>query len=630
MAPSGDRRGHRGARDDASGPGPVDGAPTPADAAHLDVASTTDAVPDLPAPVAAPVAPVGRRRASSAEWKPSIGDGPRPSLASAALIAAVGAIPLAFLAIFFFVPVLGMLLRGFAPDGALDVTGMGEVLAAPRTIRVITQTLVQALTGTVVSLLLGVPAAYVLYRTRWRGRNLVRAIVTIPFVLPSVVVGIAFRSLLAKSGPLGFLGLDGTFTAIIMALVFFNFSVVVRTVGGMWARLDPRAAEAASVLGAPPWRVFRDVTLPALLPAISSAAAIVFLYCATAYGVVMVLGGLTQGTVETEIYLQTVQFLDLRAAAVLSVVQVVLVSAALYLSTRARRAGERSLNLRAVSTTPLRLTGPGTAGVRLATAVTAVLVIFLLTPLVNILVRSFLEPGGTWGPANYVNLGSRGRGNALNVTVWTALENSLRTALVAALLSVALGVLVAILLSRRPRSWWATRVLGVLDSAFMLPLGVSAVTVGFGFLITLDRPPLDLRSSMILVPIAQAVVALPLVLRMLLPVLRAIDPRQHEAAAVLGASPVRAFLTVDGPHLVRALGLASGFAFAVSLGEFGATSFLARPETGTLPVVIFRLMGRPGAENFGMAMAACVVLAAITALVMGLAEQLRADSQGEW
>ena len=155
------------------------------------------------------------------------------------------------------------------------------------------------------------------------------------------------------------------------------------------------------------------------------------------------------------------------------------------------------------------------------------------------------------------------------------------------------------------------------------------MTVGFGFLITLNRPPLDLRSSMLLIPVAQAIVALPLVVRSILPVLRAIDPRQREAAATLGAGPSRVLRTVDGPFLVRGLGLAAGFAMATSLGEFGATSFLARLDRPTLPVVIFRLIGRPGEANFGAALAASVVLATLTAVVLLLAERLRPAEASE-
>ena len=142
----------------------------------------------------------------------------------------------------------------------------------------------------------------------------------------------------------------------------------------------------------------------------------------------------------------------------------------------------------------------------------------------------------------------------------------------------------------------------------MLPLGVSAVTVGFGFLVTLDHPPLDFRGSPWLVPVAQAMVALPLVVRAVAPALHGIDPRQREAAAALGADPLRVLASVDLPVAWRPVLAAAGFAFAVSLGEFGATSFLARPDRPTLPVVVFDLISRPGAENFGMALAASVVL----------------------
>jgi thiamine transport system permease protein len=156
------------------------------------------------------------------------------------------------------------------------------------------------------------------------------------------------------------------------------------------------------------------------------------------------------------------------------------------------------------------------------------------------------------------------------------------------------------------------------------------VTLGFGFLITLDRPPLDLRDSALLVPIAQALVALPLVVRTLVPVLAGVDDRQRQAAASLGAGPLRAVLTVDLPAVRVPLLAAAGFAFAVSLGEFGATSFLARAERPTLPVVIFRLIGQPGELNYGMALAASVVLATTTALVMLAVERLRVPALGAW
>lgn len=229
----------------------------------------------------------------------------------AALVVAA-LVPLAFLAIFFVVPVSGMALRGLRPEGQWALGSALEVLGRGRTQRVLWFTVWLAGLGTAVTVLLGVPMAYVLHRLSFRGQRVLRALVVMPFVLPTVVVGVAFRTLLAPSGPLGFLGLDGSWVAILLALIFFNLAVVVRTVGGMWESLDPRAEEAAAALGASPAQVFRTVTLPALLPSILSATSVVFLFCSTAFGVVLVLGGLRYSTIETEIYLLTANFLDLQ------------------------------------------------------------------------------------------------------------------------------------------------------------------------------------------------------------------------------------------------------------------------------------------------------------------------------
>ena len=534
-------------------------------------------------------------------------------------IAALAATPVAVLAVFFVYPVAGMVGRGFWPDGTFDPGGVLAVLGRPRVHRVLWFTLWSAGVATALSVVLGVPVAFVLHRLRFPGIGLLRTLVVLPFVLPTVVVGVAFRQLIAPGGPLGELHLDGTATAIVAALVFFNVSVVVRTVGAFWESLDPRAEEAAATLGARPLRVFATVTLPGLLPGIASAASVVFLFCSTAFGVVLTMGGLRYSNVETEIYLLTTQELDLTAAAALSVLQLVVIVVLLALTARARR-----------DHGPARTSAPARRPRRRDAALllwTGVVVVFLLTPLASLLVSSLQTDDG-WGLTHYRQLETTGQGNALLVPVTTALWTSLRIAVAAASLALVLGCAVAFLVSRRWRTGWGRRSSRVFDGAFMLPLGVSAVTLGFGFLITLDHPPVDLRTSPMLIPIAQAMVALPLVVRTIAPVLSSIDERQREAAASLGAGPLRVLLTVDLPVAWRALLAATGFAFAVSLGEFGATSFLARDDNPTLPVVIYRLIGHPGEVNFAMAMAASVVLAVATAVVMLLVERLRIGSVG--
>jgi thiamine transport system permease protein len=532
---------------------------------------------------------------------------------------ALALVPVAVLGVFFVLPVGGMLALGLRPDGVLDVGAVLEVLTRGRTGRVLGFTLWSAATATACSVLLGLPAAYVLHRTAFPLRRVLRAALLVPFVLPTVVVGVAFRQLLRDGGPLGALGLDGTPVAIVLGLVFFNVAVVIRVVGGAWEALDGRAGQAAATLGASPVQVFRTVTLPALRPSIVSAATVVFLFCATAFGIVLTLGGTRYATVETEIYLLTVQVFDLPAAAALSILQLVVVVALLLVAQRVRV-------IAPVSRAPARPRRLGRSD-GVPVAATLLVLAFVAIP-IGSLVAGSLQVDGGWGLANYAALGTTGDREALQVTVTQALSNSLRTAFDATWMAVGTGLLVAVVVTRRSRTSGERRVRRMLDGFFMLPLGVSAVTLGFGLLITLDEPPLDLRDSRLLVPVAQALVALPLVVRTLVPVLSGIDDRQRQAAASLGAGPFRSVLTVDLPVLWKPLLAGAGFAFAASLGEFGATSFLAREDFPTLPLVIFRLLGHPGELNYGMALAASVLLASTTAVVMLLVERLRVASVG--
>ncbi|MEX0913812.1 MAG: ABC transporter permease subunit, partial [Demequina sp.] len=360
---------------------------------------------------------------------------------------ALAAVPVAFLALFFVWPLAAMVGRGLVDSGGNpDLAGAAAVLGEARTWTVVRSTLTLALTGTAGSLALGLPAAYVLYRLRWRGQQVVRALVAVPFVLPTVVVAAAFTALLGSQGIGGGLGLDQSVLAIVLALVFFNVTVVVRIVGATWAGLDPAAVAAARTLGASPRRAFRHVTLPALLPAMGSAAAVVFLFCSTAFGVVLVLGGTRVRTVETEIYLQVNQFLDLRAAAVLSVLQMAFVGVALGAAAWARRRRERTSAAHRIdgSRAATRRDVPLIAGVLMA------LGLLLATPMLALLERSLRTSAGH-GLDHYAALLEQPQRTVLAVPIWQAGVNSLVTATVAATIASTLGLIVAHLMAHRTR-----------------------------------------------------------------------------------------------------------------------------------------------------------------------------------
>lgn len=539
---------------------------------------------------------------------------------------AASAIPLVFLAFFFLWPVVALVSTGLFNGGVFDLSAFASVFGDPRSWRVIGQTLVQAVAGTAASLVLGVPSAFVLYRLRFRGQAVLRGLATVPFVLPTVVVGVAFMALVGPGAPLEGLGLDQSLTAIVLALTFFNTTVVIRTVGSFWAQLDGSAAQTARVLGASPARAFFSVTLPALWPAIASAAALAFLFCATSFGVVLVLGGRSFGTVETEIYRLTVQLLDLRGAAVLSIVQFLIVGAVLLVSGRLRRTRERAVTLGEAR--PMR---PERAHA-VVFACYGLTLVLQLTPLFALVIRSLRDANG-WTVANYARLLAPPKSAGLTGSVVDAIGLSLGMGALAVLLAVLLGVLAALVLSRRPQVRALERAQHAFDGVVMLPLGMSAVTLGFGLLLTMHHPlgiGLDLRSSVVLIPVAQALVALPLVVRTVLPALRGVPREQCEAARVLGASGIRVFMAVEWPVLRRSLGFAAGFAAAAAIGEFGATAFLVRPGAQTLPVVIANLMGRQGEQHYGMALAASVVLGVMVAAIMLAAERARRPGVSEW
>lgn len=527
------------------------------------------------------------------------------------------ALPLVLLTLFFGWPVLAMIGRGFGGISGPDFSGVTEVLTKPRTWRIMGQTVGMAVVASAGSLLLGIPAAFVLYKLRFAGQRILRAIAITPFVLPTVAVGVAFRSLLRENGPLGFLGLDQSVTAVVLAMVFFNFGLVARMVGNMWSSLQPHD-EAARTLGASPWRAFRTVTLPQLGPSIAAAGGLVFLFCSTSFGIVQTLGRPGYGTLESEIYVQTTTFLDLRTAAVLSILQIAVVALAMVVSGVLTKRTESTVRLNIDSTRAATKRDAWALGLVVTT-----IVVLIISPLASLLAGS-LRKDGQWTLHNYRVLGQAGEGYSGGASVLDALDHSVRIALDASLVALLIGVPLALVLSRRVRSTSLARGQRILDAVVLLPLGISSVTVGFGFLITWGQ--VRWMDAAYIVPIAQAIVATPLVVRSLVPVLRGIDPKLREAAATLGASPLRTFLTIDMPFMVRGLGLAFGFAFAISLGEFGATSFLASPDYQTLPVLIARLLGRPGADNYGMALAGTVILVTITAGVMMMAELLRARS----
>jgi thiamine transport system permease protein len=503
------------------------------------------------------------------------------------------------------VPVVAVLLAAVRPDGSWGTDALERVLTSSRTWRLVVVTVGQAALSCLLTLVVGVPAAFVLYRLRFRGRAALLVAVTVPFVLPTVVVGAAVAAVL---GPGGLVDARGTWFAVLAAHLAFNLAVVVRTVGVAFQGVPVSLTSSARVLGLRPSAAFRRAVLPAVAPAVGAASVVVFLYCLTSFGVLLVLGGGRVSTVEVEIWVRATRQFDVSGAAVLSVLQLLAVVGALAVYGRVAASARGA---RGSGTDPSRR--PRGAGERLLVASTAlsVLVVAVL-PVGALFVRSF-QLGTVWSADNWLQLGSVVAGTALSVPPLQAVWYSLVSSSLAAGVAVLLGVAAARGVAHRSG--------GASDRLLLLPLGVSATTVGLGMLLAVGRPPVDLRASWWVVPLVQAVVALPLVVRVVAPAIRSVPPSLLDAAAVMGRSARARWWEVELPAVRPAVASGAGLALVACLGEFGATAFVVRSDRPTVPVLVARLLGRPGAAGYGQAMALSCVLVVVCAVVLALVDR---------
>lgn len=540
--------------------------------------------------------------------------------------------PLLFLVVFFFYPLAVILAVSLVADGQLDLSGFARIVQTAYYRETLWFTTWQAALSTLLTLALALPAAYVFTRYRFPGRGLLLSLATLAFVLPTVVVAAGFSALL---GPRGLLNdalmrlfglaappiqLEHTLALILIAHVFYNFAVVLRMVTAYWANQGAHVEEAARVLGCHGWRLWREIRLPLLRPAILAAGALVYIFTFTSFGVVLILGGPRFATVEVEIYRQAVSLFNLPVAAALSLVQIAFMFGLLLVYTRfqAQTPSEVQQAARAARRPRAGRERALVAGVALLMG------LLLFSPLLALVARS-LVVGGGFSTANYTALAANPRGSVLFVAPLSAVANSLGFAAATTLLALALGLVSAYLLARR-RGGLARW----LDPLFMLPLATSPVTLGFGFIVALSAPPLALRSAWAMIVIAHTLVAMPFVVRSVLPALRRVSPEVRESAAVLGASPLRVVRWIDLPLIRRGLVVGATFAFTVSMGEFGASLFVARPDSPTLPIAIYRLLGQPGAANYGQALALSVLLLVVCAAGFFVIERARTSGMEEF
>lgn len=498
---------------------------------------------------------------------------------------------------------------GGVPNGGMAASLL-SALSKPSTRSALRFTLLQSAASTLLALVVGLPGAWLVGRFRFRSRRFLMALSAVPFCLPPLLVVLSFVAYYGKAGLLarimGVFGLAAPdsgaflygFPGIVAVHAFYNFPLVVQTVGSIWSRIPPSREEAARTLGAGRFRAFISGTLPSLLPAIAQSASLVFLFCFFSFTVVLVFGGLAGSTLEVEIY-RAVRFSgDRDTALALGLVQTIVAlacTACFGLLDGRNKAVARDLGR----------VGPGKKphgavsvilGLYLATVS-----FFFLGPLFALALQAFTVRGP--GSAMSLGFGNFARlAGGFQAPLPKALLGSLATAVPAALLAVALGLAASISL-KKSRAF---------DLALALPLAISpAITaLGWGYLFP--------NGAVAAIVLGQAAAVWPFAARSLSGSLAALDRDKRQAARTLGAGPLRSFLDADLPAIGPSVAAACAFSFSMAAGDTNVPLVLGRGEIDTLPLLIYRLAS---AYRFPEACAAGLILALLTGIAFFLKER---------
>lgn len=536
--------------------------------------------------------------------------------------------PVGFLAVFFYFPLLSILKEGIQ-DAAGQLTS--EYLLAtirdPLNRRVIVFTIKQALLSTLLTFILGFPGAYLVTKYDFPGKSVLKALTTVPFVLPAIIVSLGFIILFGNNGFLN-RGLMALFRleepplrvlyslkAIVLAHAFYNFPLVVRLVSAVWSSIDPRIEDAARSLGAREFRVFWHVTLPMIFPGILASLALTFIFCFMSFAVVLVLGGVRYATIEVNIYTLMTVMLDYKMGSALAMVQSLFSLSFMFFYAKVIDLGGRTERV-AVETPGSRpklfasihelFTWRGI----LVLGYFGLVLLVIIGPLLSVLSFSVIHQQGdqtVFSLKSYVTIFTLPYSPILGTTPLQSIRNSLFFGSMTVFFSLPLGVSIAFVLTRAKFP-----LKNLFDALVMLPLGISSISLGLGYVRSFHKPPLMITGTWYAIVFAHTIIAYPFVMRAVSPILKNMKSTLVDAAMSLGANRVRSFFLIELPLIKPGIIVGATFAFAISIGELGATYMLYRPHLTTMPISIYRFLSAHdlvGASAMGMILiAVCTLL----------------------
>lgn len=537
--------------------------------------------------------------------------------------------PLAGFALFFLlflIPVCITLSQAFIKDGQASFALVLETFSNPYYLRIMAFTLVQALISTLAALIIGLPGAYIMTTYKFPGKKLLKALYSVPFVLPSILVVLGFVIFYGNSGFLNKalmslfkikeppLKILYSFAAVIMAHAFYNFPVVISIVGEYWQKLDYSCERAALTLGSKRSKVFRTITLPRLRSAILSSASLVFLFCFTSFAIILVLGGgpaLT--TTEVEIYRLAKISMDTSKACALSLFSMLVAIIVMTIYSVAQNKQNKGESIKQSQIKVQRK--PKSFFQHFAIIIYLIFsLLFILCPILSIVARSFLGSATRAGKyiftaSAYIKLFQAGS-SSLN-----AILNSVIIALASSLLASAAALRICTFIVKKKRAGVAV------DVMLMLPMVISSVIIGLSYFIISKY--LNFVPAIVLVILAHTVITMPFIIRTILPVYRRIPESLINASETMGYSARFTFKHIEKPLLRPALLTGMVFSFVLSMGELNATLLLGTTNYQTLPIQIYRLIS---SYNYQGACAMGCVLIVVCFVVFLITEALKRRS----
>ena len=513
-------------------------------------------------------------------------------------------IPLFFLVVFFYYPLVTVLRDAFLSQKNIFTTSyLLTVLSRPLEQRIIIFTFYQALLSSILTLLVGLPGAYIFAKFEFRGKALLKSLITIPFVLPSIVVAFGF---LMMFGPYGYINqilmfitksstpvllIDGLIL-ILMAHVFYNVPIVIQMVSSSWERVDPSLDEAAESLGSRGLHKFFNVTLPQIYPSVLSSALLTFIFCFLSFTIVITLGGVRYRTIEVHIYSLYKVFFAYHLAAALALVQLLisLTFVALYTKYSEQVTKEITIGrVEKIETKPLLSSTRDLLKPAQLLILGYFFGLFILFggPIFGVIYSSIYDPiSKSITLEGYKLILNSTYNTNLGTSPFNALMNSLLYAVGTLFIAVIFGIFSSYSVYRikvRGRSFLTTLIL--------LPLGVSTITVSLGLVRAYLLFDIIYENLWFLILMAHVLVAYPFSMRAVSNALARVDPDLLDAAKSLGADNLKTFLKVELPIIAPGIIVASIFSFAISIGEMAATLFLATPNYITIPVSIYLFIG---------------------------------------